>query len=196
MKEGLIKNTYELIIKEIQTIITVLYLLMIGIGMLFKYHLYLNFGINIFEYADIFDFLIAPFQDSFIMGLAFLATVIPIITYNLDVWWLKKYPESYTKSNFGWNKKPWFNTYRYIAFGLLWFSAILNFALIYADSVKHDIKSQESITILYENGESTTGKMIGKTKEMLFLLEEEKVKIIPITSMVKEIEYPPIKFKD
>ncbi|MFT6795006.1 MAG: hypothetical protein ACJART_000137, partial [Maribacter sp.] len=32
MKEGLIKDTYELIIKEIQTIITLLYLLAVGIG--------------------------------------------------------------------------------------------------------------------------------------------------------------------
>jgi hypothetical protein len=34
MKEGLIKDTYELVIKEIQTIITLLYLLAVEIGML------------------------------------------------------------------------------------------------------------------------------------------------------------------
>jgi len=63
MKEGLIKNAYEDIIKEIQTIITISYILAIGIGMLFNFQKFSEFGINIFDYADVFDFLIAPFSD-------------------------------------------------------------------------------------------------------------------------------------
>ena len=63
MKEGLIKDTYELIFKEIQTVITIFYILIVGIGMLFTYHKYSEFGINIFDYADVFDFLVAPFSD-------------------------------------------------------------------------------------------------------------------------------------
>jgi hypothetical protein len=37
MKEGLIKDSYELIIKEIQTAVTVAYILAVGIGMLFNH---------------------------------------------------------------------------------------------------------------------------------------------------------------
>lgn len=55
-EQGLIKDAYELILKEIQSIVTVLYILMVGLGMLFNYQKYSEFGINIFEYADIFDF--------------------------------------------------------------------------------------------------------------------------------------------
>lgn len=64
MKEGLIKDTYKTVITEIQTILTISYIFAVGIGMLFTFQKYSEFGINIFDYADVFDFLIAPFQIS------------------------------------------------------------------------------------------------------------------------------------
>ncbi len=63
MKEGIIKDKYEIVIKELQTIISILYIFAVGIGMLFNFQKFSEFGINIFEFADIFDFLIAPFSD-------------------------------------------------------------------------------------------------------------------------------------
>ena len=42
MKEGLIKDAYELIIKEIQTIITVSYIIAVAVGMLFNFKNMLN----------------------------------------------------------------------------------------------------------------------------------------------------------
>lgn len=63
MKEGLIKDAYEALIKELQTILTIAYIFSVAIGMLFTYHKYNEFNINIFDYADILDFLIAPFSD-------------------------------------------------------------------------------------------------------------------------------------
>ena len=67
MKEGLVKDTYDLIIKEIQTVITASYIIAVGIGMLFNYQKYSEFEINIFNYSDVFDFLIAPFSDFYIL---------------------------------------------------------------------------------------------------------------------------------
>ncbi|TDS52098.1 hypothetical protein [Myroides indicus] len=73
MNQTLIKNIFEKIIKEIQSVITLLYLFTVGIGMLFNYYKYTEFGINIFDYAGIFDFLIAPFAD----------IKIPVVHYEL-----------------------------------------------------------------------------------------------------------------
>lgn len=39
-----------------------------------------------------------------------------------------------------------------------------------------------------EDDEIKTGKLIGKTKEIIFLLDGESVYAIPITSLVKEIK--------
>jgi hypothetical protein len=46
MKEGLIKDTYELIIKELQTVVTASYIIAVGIGMLLNYQKYSEFGIK------------------------------------------------------------------------------------------------------------------------------------------------------
>ncbi len=67
MREGLVKDTYQLVIKEIQTLITLFYIIAVGIGMLFNFQKFSEFDINILEYADIFDFLIAPFSDVYIL---------------------------------------------------------------------------------------------------------------------------------
>ncbi len=40
MKEGIIRNSYEAVIQELQTIITVSYILAVGLGMLFNYQKY------------------------------------------------------------------------------------------------------------------------------------------------------------
>jgi hypothetical protein len=56
MKEGLIKDVYEAILKEIQTVIALGYILTVGIGMLFNYQKYSEFNINIFEYQMFLTF--------------------------------------------------------------------------------------------------------------------------------------------
>ena len=112
MKEGLIKNTYELVLKEIQTIITISYIVTVGIGMLFNYQKFSEFEINIFYYADVFDFLIAPFSDFHILLFATLSILVVLILAQLGTIWKNKRPKSYSKINFGLDKKPWFNMYR------------------------------------------------------------------------------------
>ena len=73
MKEnGLINDKYELIAKEFQTVLSVFYLLLMGVGMLFSYEKYSRFGINIFQYSDIFDFLLTPFRDITIFMFSFI----------------------------------------------------------------------------------------------------------------------------
>ncbi len=45
---------------DFQGYTTIGYLTIVVIGMMFDYQYYQNFGINIFEYSDILDFLLAP----------------------------------------------------------------------------------------------------------------------------------------
>jgi len=120
-KEGLIKDTYELIIKEIQTVITASYLVAVGIGMLFNYHKYSEFEINIFDYSDVFDFLIAPFSDLYILFFATASILFVFTLIKMDTFWRKKFPKFYSKANFGIDKKSWFQTYRMIMFAISFF---------------------------------------------------------------------------
>ena len=75
------KNIFVTIRKELQTIITISYIISIGIGMLFNAKKYSEFGINIFDYADVFFYLIAPFADIKILFFTLISLIIPYLIY-------------------------------------------------------------------------------------------------------------------
>lgn len=104
MKRSYSEKPLENIFKEIQSIITILYILAVGVGMLFNYHKYSESGINVFDYAGVFEFLVAPFADFQIMLFTAISFLMAYLVYRLDVFWSTKYPTSYDKMSFGWRK--------------------------------------------------------------------------------------------
>jgi len=188
MKEGLIKDPYELILKEIQTVVTISYILIVAIGMLFTFQKYSKFGINIFDYADIFDFLIAPFSDFKILLFSTITIILVFFFFKLDALYQRKYPKNYSKMNFGWDKKKWFNFYRSSLLVFLFIFYLFLSADVYGKFTKKQIESDSPINLRYSDNENIQGIMIGKTKDILFLLQKEKVKVIPINSLVKEYD--------
>ncbi|WP_394751110.1 hypothetical protein [Spongiimicrobium salis] len=188
MKEGLIKDAYELIIKEIQTVITISYLVTVAIGMLFNFQKFSEFEINIFHYADVFDFLIAPFADFYILLFAAISISCVWIIFKLDALWKNKRPKSYSKASFGIDKKPWFNIYRTALIMVSFTVYIYVSADYYGKYAKEKVMEQGDISIRMEDNEVKSGKFIGKTKDVLFLWENESVYAIPFTSLVKELK--------
>ena len=188
MKEGLIKDTYEVIIKELQGIIAASYVMAVGIGMLFNYQKYSEFDINIFHYADVFDFLIAPFSDFYILFFTTISLLMVALIVALDSLWRKTFPKSYSIANFGRDKKPWFNIYRMILFLMSLLVYLYSAADYYGNGAKERIKSGDDISIILADDQIKSGKLIGKTKDVIFLLNEENVSAFPIDSMVKEIK--------
>ena len=188
MKEGIIKDTYELIIKEIQTVLSISYITLVGIGMLFSYHKYAEFGINIFDYSDILDFLIAPFSDVYILLYAFASILCVAIILTLDSFSRKKWPKFYSKSNFGRDKKPWFKVYRLMVFGFAFLLYIYLSAEFYGQYAREKVVSGSDISIVYSDNHVKSGKIIGKTKDVIFLLDQDNVLALPINSLVKEIK--------
>ena len=187
-KEGIIKDRYEVVINEIQTIITVSYVLSVGIGMLFNFKKFSEFGINIFDYADVFDFLIAPFSDFRILLFTIISLTLSYILFRLDLVWERKFPKSYSKQSFGLDKNKWYNSFRYFCFAILFILYLYIAANKYGQITKEEILKQSSITIRFSDNEIKKGKMIGKTKDVIFLLTGKKVEAILITSSVKEFE--------
>lgn len=188
MKEGLIKDAYELVLKEIQTIVTISYLLIVGIGMLFNYHKYSEFGINIFDYADVFEFLIAPFSDFKILLFSTITIILSLLLLKLDIVLRRKYPKTTSKMNLGLDKKSWFSIYRYSLIAFMFIYYLYLSSDFYGRFTKKEIMRNSPISIKYSDNESINGILIGKTKDIIFLLQNEKVKAIPINSNVKEFE--------
>ena len=188
MKEGIIKNAYELIIKELQTLITVFYILAVGIGMLFNYHKYIPYGINIFDYADVFDFLVAPFSDANLLYFALGSIAMILLFVWLDTLWKARSPESYSKANFGMDKKKWFQPFRFIVFSFCFLIYLYLGASFYGDFTSNMIEKQDPVSIKMIDDEIKTGLLIGKVNDFLFLLKEENVEVIPISGTVKGIK--------
>lgn len=185
--EGLIKDSYELIIKEIQMFLTVSYLLMIGIGMLFNHRKYHEFGINIFEYSDLFGYLIAPFEDIRILLFSVATTVSLLALLKLDEIFRQKYPKFYSILNSGVDKKEWFGLYRTTLFLITLLLYLGLSAHWYGKITRQQIERQSPTQLEYIDGTTTEGILIGKTNEVIFLKQEEQIVAIPYVSIIKKI---------
>jgi hypothetical protein len=188
VKEGIIKDAYELIIKEVQTIISISYIVAVGIGMLFNYQKFIQFGINIFDYADVFDFLISPFSDGKILSFTVISIILALLIVYIDILWKRKFPKAYSRFNFRWDQKSWFTGLRFLSTGILIILYLIIASRQYGKISKTEVLNQPLIKIRFSDNEIKRGKMIGKTNEVVFLLSGENVEVIPITSLVKEIQ--------
>ncbi|SFU20153.1 hypothetical protein SAMN04489724_0254 [Algoriphagus locisalis] len=190
MKEGLIKDAYEALIKELQTILTVAYIFSVAVGMLFTHHKYKEFNINIFDYADILDFLIAPFSDFAILWFIIASSALIGLLLVGDTYFRKKYPYAYSRFNFGIDKKQWFSQYRVISFIILFALYLVLAAQAYGSYYKKQVMESSPIEIRFADNETKRGLLVGKTKDIIFLLDGERISAIPITSFLKEYQLP------
>jgi hypothetical protein len=180
-------------LSKIQGIAPLAYATMVAIGMLFEYHRYKVFGINIFQYADIFDFLIAPFKDFNIIGALLLIAFSLSLGHMLDRL-MKRWPKFYYIANFGLTKKSWYNNYLRASFTLIFISLLFFASDRLAESnYKQVVSNKNEVEIMYADNEIINGNLIGKTKEVVFLFKNESVTVIPSTSFIKKIEFKKIK---
>jgi hypothetical protein len=105
--ENPIKNLITYFQKEPGHALTFGYITLIVIGMFFDYFYYVAFKINVIQFAELDDLLLAPIQDIRVLLTVFLFCLIAYIIIEWDIWWRKKYPESYVKwSKWGGLKDP------------------------------------------------------------------------------------------
>lgn len=188
LKEGLIKDSYELIIKELQSIVTIFYLFLVGMGMLFKHQKFSEFGINVFQYADIFDFLIAPFQDYVIILFTMASLTFIYLLFKLDSYWERKCPRMYYLFSLGLSRKSWHRAYKLLTFTIALIAYLYFAADFYGRLFHSTINGKEKYTIHYTDDKTISGKLIGKTNNVIFIWDNKKVKILPITDSIREME--------
>jgi hypothetical protein len=188
LKEGLIKDSYELIIKELQSVVTIFYLFLVGTGMLFKHQKFSEFGINIFQYADIFDFLIAPFQDSIIILFTLITVTFVYLIYKADAFLGKVLPRFYTIISLGLNKKSWHTTYKIVTFSFALVAYMYFAADFYGRLFRTSVNDKEQYKINYTDDKTISGNLIGKNNNVIFLWTNNKVKILPITDAIRTME--------
>lgn len=193
MREGFIKDTTELVIKEIQSVITIGYLFLVGIGMLFTYQRYEEFGINIFEYADVFDFLIAPFRDLGIVGFTVATSLFVSFFYFMDIFVARRFPKTYSKLSFHMDQSPSYKWVRLGGFAFMLITYIYFGADAYGSRSARQALEQDPISITFTDGSQERGFFLGKTQEVIFLQKgkgkKASIHIYPISTGVQEIRW-------
>ncbi len=79
---------------------------------------YRAFGINIFEYAEILDFLLVPFRRPITLIMLLMIFVAGYGGYRFDLFLERDYPRVHMYVNTGFTRYSWFKRYRMIAYTL------------------------------------------------------------------------------
>lgn len=186
--ETFLQKTIRFFLKELQGITAVFYGSLVAVGMLFTYKKYAIFGINIFEYADIFDFLLAPFADWTIFLYVGVSGLLIWLFFKGDSWTRVHRPKLHAFMNMGLQNKSWYDSYRIISFYLVFIFYVWQSSNVYMYLYKNAVKERPPILLKYVDNHTVRGIPIGKTKEVLFLWKGETVLAIPMNASVKEFE--------
>lgn len=194
MREGKQTNKQSELIQSSQGWFALGYVLLVILGMLTDTIYYQQFGINIFEYSEVFDFLIAPFKRQETLTLFTIAILVTLAAYFLDSYAEKRFPKFYSKINFNLNTKPWFVWYRLGSFILLFTVLLLLYLLMssekrYDDLVEMRQKPDIAITFSSEQKSLLKGRKIGANSKYIFLMDKaKKVHIIPLGGQLESVE--------
>lgn len=172
-----------------QAYITLGYLTIVVIGMMFDYEYYSHFDINIFEYSDILDFLLAPVKNLELILFAVASLILVVIFFRLDKLWQDQWPKTYKRFNMGMSIEA-LKRYRPYIIVFSSFAYLSLAATIYGERMyKRFEMSPKKIEVIFESDQRVlSGKLIGKNKDYILMQSDDKaVKAIPISSDVQEI---------
>jgi len=178
--------------EEPQSLLPIGYVLLVLMGMVNEAIYYKQFQINIFEYSEIFDFLIAPFKKiEYILFLSF-AFGMAIITFAFDRFLQNRFPKLHNTVNFGAANKSWFSAYRYFGVLTTFLVLLIFYSSKNSQKQRNNLLDQQASDILIEfnasDQESLQAKKIGGNKNYIFVLDKEaQVHIIPTSGAIKQI---------
>jgi hypothetical protein len=186
-------------------LITIIYLVLSAIGMVFSFFFYNSFDINILDYSQTSDFLIAAFHDPISLVFVALTCLLIWALFKLDKWIRNKFPKYWAISH----KWGWFglstnaNTYIW-AYTLILVIYICEAALFYGMYNARNIKKGQGqrIEIVYREALTPTNHkslpiLLGTTGEFIFVYydQEKQAEVIPTTAVQRMVFKETVKKK-
>jgi hypothetical protein len=198
---GVWKKVGQFFVANPTLILSLLYALLTGVGILSSWSLYKEFEINIFDYAEIGDFLVAAFKSpGALFNLAyFLVTVLLsfLVVASLPLWvpWMTRV--LYFGSSQHSESAERFRRFMYFSLGLfppIWVVAL---GVIYGqwviqartEAVAQDIKDgvQPRLTVQYRSFSNSAGhvtipklQLIGSTQRFAFFYDKNNKRTIVV----------------
>ncbi|MEP6621812.1 MAG: hypothetical protein ABJE47_20980 [bacterium] len=183
--------------------LTLAYLFLSGVGMLHRALVFLRFRINVLDYAEPSDFLLAALRDPLIV----LASVAPLplvwLYFRLAMWLRNKFPGNPLLSG-GAKGREFTDKHRSKLFALTVVLWALAFSMDYARRVADDLRAGRGRRVqvdlvagaLHAPSDTSHSLLIGTTQKYLFLLDDRTGAAIVIpTSNVAQVRYEARKKK-
>ena len=150
------------------------------IGMFYAWSYLGRFGVNVFNYAQISDFLVASLKEPFTWALVFLA----VLLVTLDNASSRRVERKGSKKWLRWYGSP---RYRFIN-NYVAIVMVLMFIYLYADYKADKTQAGEGkfVTVTYADGDAATSRMLlGTTGQFVILYDNmtERVEIHPLESI-------------
>ena len=177
---------------------TAVYVYLTIVGMFDAYRHFQPFGINVFEFAELNDFILAAFRTPASIGLAacvglyIILNALPFRKWVYDKTWGKHHKKYLEDSLFSQRSQSVFDTVLLlIVFSTPFFAGSLT-NLLFPDS------SPKSVTVVYRGVNGQVGEdwsrdvdLIGTTEKFIFFSDDEKCFLIVPTSNVLAIRQRP-----
>jgi hypothetical protein len=182
--ENPVKNLIKYFQKEPGHALTFGYIMLIVIGLLFDFSYYYALKINVIQFVELDDLLLAPIQDVWVLITVFGFCLFVYGIIEWDIWWRKNNPESYIKWNkWSGNKDPFSEKAirrRSFLFPVLFIFYIIlganSYGVLKAKRVKKGQADKVHLTTKDVATDSLNNKnkpvfFIGKTKSFVFVYD-------------------------
>ena len=175
------KETIQKIFKEHPALmVSAFYVAASVIGMFYSWAYLRHFGINVFNYAQISDFLLASLKEPFTWGLVILAVVLVLIDNASS----RRVGRKTSSKWFAWYGSP---KYRLLN-NFVAITMVLLFIYSYATLKARDTRDGDGkfVDVMFaDSGAATTALLLGTTGQFVFLYDEdtERVDIHPFENI-------------
>jgi hypothetical protein len=201
--ENPVKNLFKYFQKEPGHALTFGYVLLIFIGLIFDYFYYKGFNINVIQFVELDDLLLAPVQDIRVLICVFVFGIIMFLLIEFDIWWSVKHPDNYKKwYRFSYFKDPFSENgkrYRFFLFIFGFIAYIMMGASTYSNLKAKKVKQgkEDKIQITFNNPSIDSVYIknkplffVGKTKSFVFVYDStiKKTSILNV-SEIQKIEF-------
>jgi len=161
-------------------LVSALYVAASVIGMFYSWSFLRRFGINVFNYAQISDFLLVSLKEPFTWGLVILA----IILVMLDNASSRRVGRKSCKKWLAWYGSPRYRLVNNFAAIYVVLSFIFIFAMFQARETREG--DGKIVDVMFaDSGAATTAILLGTTGQFVFLFDDEteRVDIHPIDNI-------------
>lgn len=196
---GFFARIWSFISGEPSLAISLGYMILIGIGMLFSYQYYANWGIDIFQFAGLEDFLLAPFKDTPVLFFVPVSVLISYLAIRFSKKLDKKYPRYSKYWNFGVSPDSRnyqrFMNFHLVVGVLLYLHTSSSIFSAYRKLRINQHPENFRINIQMEDGSIQPFLLLGLTENYVLVLSEKDKKAIAMPTeggKVKGIYFPAI----